>query len=240
MPIWCRANIPPTTSPLLTRSGASAAFRAIDQHIYARENGWAINALATFYGVTGDESALAEAIRAAEWIVTNRSLPDGGFRHDADNSGGPYLGDSISMARAFLKLYAVTGDRVWLSRAEDATMFIETKFKCDVGYVAFVQPLAKLKPRPHVDENAAVARIVNLLRHYTGKRNVHAKAEHAMHFLGAPAVGENRGYEVAGILLADEGVGGLRCISPSLAQKTIRQRVALQGRNRAAGQLQAR
>ena len=46
----------------------------IDRHIYARENGWAINALATLYGVTGDESALAEAMRAAEWIIANRSL----------------------------------------------------------------------------------------------------------------------------------------------------------------------
>ena len=55
----------------------------IDQHIYARENGWAINALATLYGATGDESALADAMRAAEWIIANRSLPGGGFRHDA-------------------------------------------------------------------------------------------------------------------------------------------------------------
>ena len=55
----------------------------IDQHIYARENGWAINALATLYSVTGDESALADAVRAAEWIIANRALPGGGFRHDA-------------------------------------------------------------------------------------------------------------------------------------------------------------
>ena len=62
----------------------------VDQHIYARENGWAINALAGFYAATGDESALADAIRAAEWIIANRSLPGGGFRHDAkDMPAGP-------------------------------------------------------------------------------------------------------------------------------------------------------
>ena len=121
----------------------------VDQHIYARENGWAINALATLYGVTGDESALADAIRAAEWIVANRSLPGGGFRHDAEDAGGPYLGDSIYMARAFLKLYAVTGDRIWLGRAEEAAQFVEANSSADIGYVAFVQPLAgKLKPKP--------------------------------------------------------------------------------------------
>ena len=177
----------------------------IDQHIYARENGWAINALACLYAATGDESARADAIRAAEWIIANRFLVDGGFRHDADNSGGPYLSDSISMARAFLELYAVTADRAWLKRAEATMGFIDAKFNSDVGYVPFAQPLAsKLPPRPNVDENIAVARTANLLNYYTNNQKLREMAEHAMKFLAAPAVCENRGYEVAGILLAGE------------------------------------
>jgi len=180
----------------------------VDQHIYARENGWAINALATLYGVTGDESALADAMRAAEWIIANRSLPGGGFRHDAQDVGGPYLGDSIYVARALLKLYAVTGDRKWLRRAEAAAQFVQTKFKSKIGYVAFAQPLAgKLKPKPQVDENVAVSRTLNLLRHYTGKDFYGKAGEHAMRYLAAPALGENRGYGVAGILLANGELG---------------------------------
>jgi uncharacterized protein YyaL (SSP411 family) len=176
----------------------------VDQHIYARENGWAINALATLYGATGDESALADAIRAAEWIIANRSLPGGGFRHDAQDAGGPYLGDSIYMARAFLKLYAVTAERKWLQRAEETAQFVEAKFKSDIGYIAYVQPLAgKLKPKPQVDENAAVFRLFNLVRHYTGRETYEKAAQHAMRYLAAPAIGENHGYAVAGILLAD-------------------------------------
>jgi uncharacterized protein YyaL (SSP411 family) len=176
----------------------------VDQHIYARENGWAINALATLYGATGDESALADAIRAAEWISANRSLPGGGFRHDAQDAGGPYLGDSIYMARAFLKLYGVMAERKWLQRAEETAQFVEAKFKSDIGYSAYVQPLAgKLKPKPQVDENAAVARTLNLLRHYTGRETYGEAAQHAMRYLAAPAIGENHGYAVAGILLAD-------------------------------------
>jgi uncharacterized protein YyaL (SSP411 family) len=180
----------------------------IDQHIYARENGWAINALATLYGVTGDESALANAMRAAEWVIANRSLPGGGFRHDAQDAGGPYLGDSIYMGRAFLKLYAVTADRKWLRRAEEAAQFIETKFKGDIGYSAFVQPLAgTLKPKPQVDENTAVARTMNLLYYYTGKETYEKAAQHAMRYLAAPAIGEHHGYAVGGILLADQELG---------------------------------
>ena len=180
----------------------------IDQHIYARENGWAINALATLYSVTGDEIVLANAMRAAEWIIANRSLPGGGFRHDVPDAGGPYLGDSVYMTRAFLELYSVTADRKWLSRAEESAQFVETTFKSDIGYIAFVQvPSGKLKPKPKVDENVAVAHTLNLLHHYTGKEIYEKAARHAVRYLAAPTIGENHGYAVAGILLADQELG---------------------------------
>jgi uncharacterized protein YyaL (SSP411 family) len=179
----------------------------IDQHIYARENGWAANALALFYRATGDETALAEAMRSAEWTIANRSLADGGFRHDGQNSGGHYLGDSTSMARAFLNLYAVTADRKWLKRAEQTAAFIETNFKGDIGYVAYVRPLAEtLQPRPQVDENISVARTMNMLGHYTGNSRYHEMARHALRFLSAPFIGEHQGFEVAGLLLASREV----------------------------------
>ena len=75
----------------------------IDQHIYTRENGWAINALATLAAVTGDASALAEATHAADWIIANRSLGKGGFSHDAKDAGGPYFGDQVYPASACLQ-----------------------------------------------------------------------------------------------------------------------------------------
>jgi uncharacterized protein YyaL (SSP411 family) len=180
----------------------------VDQHIYSRENGWAINGLATFYGVTGDESALAAAIRAAEWIIANRSLPDGGFRHDAQDTGGPYLGDSAYMMRAFVRLYAVTGDRKWLRRAEESALFIEGRFKSNIGYVAFPQVVSgKLMPKPQLDENATVARTMCLLHCYTGKPAFLKAAQHALSYLSAPGVGDNHGYAIAGILLTDRELG---------------------------------
>jgi uncharacterized protein YyaL (SSP411 family) len=53
----------------------------IDKHLYARENGWMINALARLYAITGDASTLAEAERSARWVTTHRSLAGGGFAH---------------------------------------------------------------------------------------------------------------------------------------------------------------
>jgi uncharacterized protein YyaL (SSP411 family) len=177
----------------------------VDQHIYARENGWAINALACLYAAANDESALKAATRAADWTIAGRSLADGGFRHDQENAGGPYLSDTISMARAFLQLYAVTADRIWLKRASESLSFINEKFRGSDGFVPFTEPLAgALAPRPNVDENIAVARTANLLSYYTNENKFRDVAATAMKFLATPAVCENHGYQVAGILLANQ------------------------------------
>jgi uncharacterized protein len=176
----------------------------VDQHIYARENGWAINALATLYSVTGDNADLNDAVRAAEWIIAHRSLPGGGFRHDETDANGPYLGDSVYMARSLLTLYQVTGDRRWLQRAEETAHFAEEHFKGKVGYVAVAKALsAKLAPKPQADENVAYARLTNLLHYYTSNVTDRERAQHAMNYLAVPAVANRRGFQVGGILLAD-------------------------------------
>jgi uncharacterized protein len=174
----------------------------IDMHVYALENGLAINALATLYSVTAEQNDLDDAIRAANWIIAHRAIPGGGFHHAEEDSGGPYLGDTLYMGRAFLALYTVTADRRWLGRAEEAMQFISADFRADIGYLTSAGP-AELKWRPQVDENVGIARLANLLHHYTGKAEYSQIAEHAMRFLAAPGVAGRRGFLVAGILLAD-------------------------------------
>jgi uncharacterized protein len=178
----------------------------IDTHIYSRENGWAINALATLYAVTGEQDYLDDAILAANWIIAHRGLPRGGFRHDEKDPAGPYLSDTLFMGRAFLTLYAVTADRAWLRRAEEAVQFIAANFETDIGYITSAGA-AELKSKPQVDENVGVTRLANLLHQYTGKAEYTQIAEHAMRFLAAPGVADRRGFLVAGILLADREIG---------------------------------
>ncbi|HTL70667.1 MAG TPA: DUF255 domain-containing protein, partial [Candidatus Eisenbacteria bacterium] len=109
----------------------------IDAHVYARENGWMIASLASLYDVTGEPHYLMAAVQAARWIVENRSLKDGGFRHDAEDRSGPYLGDTLAMGQAFLALYVSSGEREWLDRAEKAADFIDAKFRAaDGGFVS--------------------------------------------------------------------------------------------------------
>jgi len=175
----------------------------IDKHVYARENGWAINALAALYGATGEQSYLNEAKRAVRWVTQNRSLGEGGFRHDAHDVAGPYMGDTLAMGRAFLHLYGVTGDRAWLAQAELAAKFIKRNFKnAKAGFVTAKRPTDRAySPRPERDENVWMARFVNLLFHYTGDPTYREMANHAMKYLAVPQVANT--FPIAGALIAD-------------------------------------
>jgi hypothetical protein len=186
----------------------------VDAHRYARENGWAIRGFVAWYGATGDGQALADARRAAEWVVKHRSLDGGGFRHDEHDAAGPFLGDTLAMGRAFLALHAATGDREYLKRAEAAADFItrrlaageEKDAKDAAGFPTAAAPAkapAGLRPGPQIDENIAAARFFNLLAHYTGNDEYRAPAGRAMRYLATPQVARTRGAWLAGILLAD-------------------------------------
>src|SRR5262249_30126830 len=173
----------------------------VDHHLYARENAWAAYALTVLYGVTGESDVLDEAEAAAHWVLEHRSLPGGGFRHDAEDSAGPYLGDTVAAGRAFLALYSATGERAWLTRAEQAADFVAARFRRE-GVAGFVTAAATgpLPSRPQRDENIAMARFANLLQRYTGKSADRELAEQAMRFLATPEVAMR--FETGGVLLA--------------------------------------
>lgn len=178
----------------------------VDKHIYARENGWAINALAYLYMATADDHYRKEAIQSADWVIANRSLPDGGYRHDSQDKSGPYLGDSLAMGRAFLSLYTATADKKWLSLAENAARFIGKHFAEAQGPGFATADLLRQsfqKPKPLLDENVMLTRFANLLFHYSGDKQFKKMAEQAMRYLSTPAIARTREMFVAGILLAD-------------------------------------
>jgi uncharacterized protein len=177
---------------------------AIDKHLYARENGWTIQALTALFDATGGAAYLEEARAAAQWAIANRALDGGGFRHDTMDRAGPFLEDTLAMGRGFMALYASTGERQWLARAEAAMAFIETNFRNGAlpGYLgtpAAAQAVLKLQPR--IDENVALARFANLLAHYTGNAAYTRSAEVAMRFVATGKIALQRVTE-AGILLA--------------------------------------
>jgi hypothetical protein len=163
---------------------------AVDKHRYARENGWMIHALAILYAATGERRYLDDALTATRWVLANRALPGGGFRHDEKDVTGPYLEDTLSMGRAFVSLHLATAEREWLERAGDAAAFIEKNFRHkDPGYVTSVDPKGSvLKPKVIQDENIALARFANLMYRYTGAASYRNTAEHAMRYLATEQV----------------------------------------------------
>jgi hypothetical protein len=181
---------------------------AVDRHLYARENGWMIAALATLHAATGERIYLDDALAATRWVMENRALPDGGFRHDAADPGGPYLDDTLAMGRAFLALHAATAEREWLTQAQVAARYIGQTFRDGPrpGYLSAASG-GVLKLRPNVEENIAMARFANLLAQYTGDESHRALGEQAMRYLAIEEVATYRSTE-PGILLADTELRG--------------------------------
>lgn len=168
----------------------------IDKHCYARENGWAINAMVELYLASRDKQYLDRAITTAQWVMANRQLKLSaatqlGFRHGESDKAGPFLGDSLAMARAFLSLYRATGERKWLNQAELTANFIDSEFKRSIASST-------------IDENVQLARFANLLYQYTGEKKYRGLAEQALAFLALPETAGRRKIFVAGILLADQ------------------------------------
>ncbi|HEX5034914.1 MAG TPA: hypothetical protein VFW62_10560, partial [bacterium] len=190
----------------------------IDRHLYARENGWAAEALVEYYLATGETEALEEARGALSWVLSHRRLDSGtyasmtwasrlkgaasgGFRHDAEDEGGPFLGDTLAMGSAALKLYAATAERRWLEVARNSADFILRNFSAKEGGYFTALGNGILKPAKTPEENVAAARYLNLLGHYTGNLEYFGGARHAMAWLALPQVATARLTE-PGILLA--------------------------------------
>lgn len=179
----------------------------VDKSVYSKENGLMINALVALYSATDNRTMLDDAIKAAEWIIANRSLRGGGFKHGDQDIGGPFLGDTLAMGRSFLALHSATGDRRWLKLATGAADFINANFVGDSGgapglFASKPQPGSVLAPYKDQSENILAARFFNLLSHYSGNSAFKKTAEQAMRYLATP--GTSKGYiNDSGILLAD-------------------------------------
>jgi uncharacterized protein len=183
----------------------------IDNNLYARENGWAISGMTAYYDVSSDPKALAIAERAAKWVVDNRALPSGGFRHGEKDRGGPFLGDTLAMGQAFLDLYAATGNRDWLTSAAKAGDFVATFRDDGGGFLTSKRSEARIggaktgvfaRPAKLMDDQIQVARFMNLLDRYFGNETYREQASHAMRYLASAAAEMPR--PLPGVLLADE------------------------------------
>jgi uncharacterized protein YyaL (SSP411 family) len=188
----------------------------VDEHIYARENGWFIEALTDLFAVTGDAKYRVEAVRAAKWIVAHRMNEDGGFYHGDEKSGPLALGDSLAMGRAFLGLYKITGNSDWLFLAKPTAVFIQANFAFHadgkaIGFAtaANATDATHFAPQPDFDENVSLARFANLLSRSSGKLSENFDreiAQTALKFASSSSVAKSRLSSVGSLLLAEQEI----------------------------------
>lgn len=179
---------------------------AVDKHLYASENGRLASSLALAYQVSGDEEMLNAAIKSAEWILAHRARGDGGFNHDEKDPAGPYLGDTLYPAQAFLSIYTATGDRRWLAEAEKATKYFIATFKDpkgSPGYLTAKAGTGVLASTPLLAENITAVRHLALLSHFTGKEEYKKAAEFGMRYVGTRDVATETVTE-PGVIIADD------------------------------------
>lgn len=176
----------------------------IDTNRYADANGQAAEALAVWAGISGDDAALAAAHSAVTWIIDHRRGDYGGFRHGRNDIGGPYLNDSLAMARAMLELYAQTGARIWLTEATRTADWLADTFVAPSaeGFLTAVADNTPVAPMPTLEENLDAVQFYSLLHHYTGAAHHAAAADTAMRFLGSRTVRVQR-FEESSPLLAE-------------------------------------
>jgi len=180
----------------------------IDKHQYARENGWAIEAMTALYSATGDKKYLEAAQQAGDWVIANRRTGDGGFTHGDSDKGGPFLSDTLQVGVGLLSLYAATGERRWFDSARTALDFIAAHFAHEKGigfYASDPKTAGVLKPVRKIEENAALARFANLMRHYSGREQYDSIAKSALSYLAQPSTALDSISEPI-ILIADEEI----------------------------------
>ena len=187
--------------------GMSEGEPGVDRRLYARETAQAVAGLLAYYDATGVAGARELAVSGARWVLANRALPAGGFRHAEQDKGGPYLADNVEMAKVLLALHRSTGEREWLAQAQATADFIARTFidPATGGFVASAAPDAKqlTKPIKQREDNVTAVRMFSLLSAYTGDIRYREIAEAGMGYLTSPAVLDAFGF-LPDVLLAED------------------------------------
>ena len=175
----------------------------IDKRITTHDNGWAIEALATFHEYCHNPPSLALAKQAMQQIKQDCYTTNHGWKADSLATQSLYLTDNVAMARAALQLYRVTLIDDYLNMACQTMDYIQKQFRHqESGFTTLINcSHQKTTPR-QIDENIALGRAANLLFHYCSSNKYQHMAEHVMRYLSIREVATSR-IEEAGILLLD-------------------------------------
>lgn len=170
----------------------------VDHAVYTDLNGVTIETYAQLYEATGEESALAIAVNAAERILNERGIPGGGVEQtqaakslESDARMRPhrprqrvFLRTQANFGKALLALYRVTGAQDWLRHAvqiADVTR-VELEDETQGGFYSG-PPLdtASVVPRQKpLRDNGVMAQFLLQLTYYTKDAKYETSARRAL------------------------------------------------------------
>ena len=168
----------------------------VDTHEYAKEAGLGMEAVLALYASTGAEHYLIDAKNVGEWLLANRIMADGAVVREKRSVSldtlpvsveDHFLADAIPVARSFLKMAAITGERKWLNHGVQVLSFCERAFSRDGigGYVssdaasAESREVKDILQRSNFAENVALARVANLYYYFSGRVDLREMANRA-------------------------------------------------------------
>ena len=187
--------------------GMSEGEPGVDRRLYTRETAQAIAGLLAYYDATGVAEARDLAVARARWVLANRALPGGGFRHAEQDKGGPYLADNVEMAKALLALHRSTGEREWLDAGAGHRRLHRQNLHRSRDRRLRGFGLARREATDKADQAARGqchgGADVRLLSAYTGEAKYREIAEAGMGYLTSPPILEAFGF-LPDVLLAED------------------------------------
>jgi uncharacterized protein YyaL (SSP411 family) len=103
----------------------------VDTTIYAGPNARMISALVAAYGATGSRDLIDDAIRTADFMITELYSREDGVcrsRRDGRSELKGLLADNVLFGLALVDLYGVSGNRKYIAVAQDIGRLLERRF----------------------------------------------------------------------------------------------------------------
>ncbi len=192
----------------------------VDPHVYARDNGLAIAALAALHRASPDPATLARATRAADRCLAALVTPDGTVRRtpDAASDAPRYLADAAVLGRglALLSSVGAPGDRVrYLAAARSIAAGIRRDFRDPQGsapqgsalWDRAGDPDGPIPRARSVEANVAAARFFSALSAVTGEAPPRDEARAILAAVATPAALASLGRNLGELLLALDDAG---------------------------------
>ncbi|MEM9983568.1 MAG: thioredoxin domain-containing protein [Bacteroidota bacterium] len=104
---------------------------ALDDKVLSGWNGLMIKAYADAYRSFGDPAYLARALKAAHFLQTSMTRPDGGFYRSwrqGEAQVNAFASDYAMVIQAYLALYQASFDARWLERAQELMEYTRENF----------------------------------------------------------------------------------------------------------------